>query len=136
MIRRPPRSPRTDTLFPYTTLFRSRAFASSTGRDRPFCPHCGSRIGFTDARLVGRIYFHIGVLDEPERFQPTCHALEAERLPWLPIDDDLPRFPGFSIPRNCRMKAWKASRRTCNPNSEKRRLGKVFVGTCISWWSP
>src|SRR3546814_3984252 len=28
MIRRPPRSTRTDTLFPYTTLFRS-------GRDRP-----------------------------------------------------------------------------------------------------
>src|SRR3546814_4157344 len=26
MIRRPPRSTRTDTLFPYTTLFRSRAF--------------------------------------------------------------------------------------------------------------
>src|SRR3546814_4538219 len=29
MIRRPPRSTRTDTLFPYTTLFRS-----SAGRDR------------------------------------------------------------------------------------------------------
>src|SRR3546814_18082860 len=27
MIRRPPRSPRTDTLFPYTTLFRSAAGA-------------------------------------------------------------------------------------------------------------
>src|SRR3546814_11192526 len=27
MIRRPPRSTRTDTLFPYTTLFRSRAAA-------------------------------------------------------------------------------------------------------------
>src|SRR3546814_4605260 len=26
MIRRPPRSTRTDTLFPYTTLFRSRLF--------------------------------------------------------------------------------------------------------------
>src|SRR3546814_9562659 len=26
MIRRPPRSTRTDTLFPYTTLFRSEAF--------------------------------------------------------------------------------------------------------------
>src|SRR3546814_2431852 len=26
MIRRPPRSTRTDTLFPYTTLFRSRMF--------------------------------------------------------------------------------------------------------------
>src|SRR3546814_7390255 len=28
MIRRPPRSTRTDTLFPYTTLFRSAFFAS------------------------------------------------------------------------------------------------------------
>src|SRR3546814_3400596 len=28
MIRRPPRSTRTDTLFPYTTLFRSRASAA------------------------------------------------------------------------------------------------------------
>src|SRR3546814_14572426 len=29
MIRRPPRSTRTDTLFPYTTLFRSHAPAST-----------------------------------------------------------------------------------------------------------
>src|SRR3546814_1352375 len=28
MIRRPPRSTRTDTLFPYTTLFRSKASAA------------------------------------------------------------------------------------------------------------
>src|SRR3546814_13818723 len=28
MIRRPPRSTRTDTLFPYTTLFRSRSHSS------------------------------------------------------------------------------------------------------------
>lgn len=74
-------------------------FASSHGIERPFCPHCGSRIGFTDARLPGRIYFHVGVLDQPEHFQPTCHALEAERLPWLHIDDKLPRFAGFSVPR-------------------------------------
>src|SRR3546814_12591858 len=33
MIRRPPRSTRTDTLFPYTTLFRSIE-NSSTSRDR------------------------------------------------------------------------------------------------------
>src|SRR3546814_3907217 len=33
MIRRPPRSTRTDTLFPYTTLFRS-------GRDRRSCLVC------------------------------------------------------------------------------------------------
>src|SRR3546814_13235323 len=29
MIRRPPRSTRTDTLFPYTTLFRSRALRAN-----------------------------------------------------------------------------------------------------------
>src|SRR3546814_6409156 len=32
MIRRPPRSTRTDTLFPYTTLFRSRARPSAPFR--------------------------------------------------------------------------------------------------------
>src|SRR3546814_11970568 len=30
MIRRPPRSTRTDTLFPYTTLFRSKEVAASS----------------------------------------------------------------------------------------------------------
>src|SRR3546814_2511616 len=33
MIRRPPRSTRTDTLFPYTTLFRSVGIAMGTGAD-------------------------------------------------------------------------------------------------------
>src|SRR3546814_15646041 len=37
MIRRPPRSTRTDTRFPYTTLFRSRLayFFMMTGSDSP-----------------------------------------------------------------------------------------------------
>src|SRR3546814_4399151 len=33
MIRRPPRSTRTDTLFPYTTLFRSRQVAALPLKD-------------------------------------------------------------------------------------------------------
>src|SRR3546814_10156098 len=33
MIRRPPRSTRTDTLFPYTTLFRSTRVAREVGTD-------------------------------------------------------------------------------------------------------
>src|SRR3546814_17035230 len=35
MIRRPPRSTRTDTLFPYTTLFRSRRHRPGDGRGPP-----------------------------------------------------------------------------------------------------
>src|SRR3546814_4219763 len=44
MIRRPPRSTRTDTLFPYTTLFRSRAHDRPRHRlDAPRQPHAGHR---------------------------------------------------------------------------------------------
>src|SRR3546814_2411241 len=48
MIRRPPRSTRTDTLFPYTTLFRSSlpARPSCVGLRRtvgPRCTHVGPR---------------------------------------------------------------------------------------------
>src|SRR3546814_2946710 len=41
MIRRPPRSTRTDTLFPYTTLFRSQGRAGGVDRyvARLFRPH-------------------------------------------------------------------------------------------------
>src|SRR3546814_12639517 len=35
MIRRPPRSTRTDTLFPYTTPFRSTAAGQAAGGDVP-----------------------------------------------------------------------------------------------------
>src|SRR3546814_15588053 len=41
MIRRPPRSTRTDTLFPYTTLFRSAIWASmvdAPGSQSGVCP--------------------------------------------------------------------------------------------------
>src|SRR3546814_18137233 len=34
MIRRPPRSTRTDTLFPYTTLFRSGVFGTRTAEQQ------------------------------------------------------------------------------------------------------
>src|SRR3546814_10612784 len=46
MIRRPPRSTRTDTLFPYTTLFRSAAaarVAAAEGDDRAGADRNGDR---------------------------------------------------------------------------------------------
>src|SRR3546814_6851582 len=44
MIRRPPRSTRTDTLFPYTTLFRSRGGSclGAPPRRHPVCDVAGS----------------------------------------------------------------------------------------------
>src|SRR3546814_1531797 len=59
MIRRPPRSTRTDTLFPYTTLFRSaadrrlrRAAIRSAQRERAV--GCCRRGGRTQCRYVAR----------------------------------------------------------------------------------
>src|SRR3546814_10630092 len=51
MIRRPPRSTRTDTLFPYTTLFRSQPVGAA--RDEQEVIAFGRKpfgIGYTDAR--------------------------------------------------------------------------------------
>src|SRR3546814_1108979 len=41
MIRRPPRSTRTDTLFPHTTLFRSQIGNGGFGRDQQPCNRGG-----------------------------------------------------------------------------------------------
>src|SRR3546814_5144918 len=49
MIRRPPRSTRTDTLFPYTTLFRSRLAAA----DRGAVGVADARVGIAAGGLAG-----------------------------------------------------------------------------------
>src|SRR3546814_3983328 len=57
MIRRPPRSTRTDTLFPYTTLFRSHQF-----------------------ELARRVGFDQDVREDRDRVAPFDHRLDvAER---------------------------------------------------------
>ncbi|WP_274423512.1 GFA family protein [Chelativorans sp. YIM 93263] len=67
--------------------------------ERSFCGGCGSPLDYRDDRLPGEVYFNLGVMDEPERFAPKLHAFESCRLPFLRIDDDLPRFERFSIER-------------------------------------
>src|SRR3546814_3615855 len=52
MIRRPPRSTRTDTLFPYTTLFRSETVSITT--NIRFCSYCGeAKVEFGSTMLAG-----------------------------------------------------------------------------------
>src|SRR3546814_11107855 len=71
MIRRPPRSTRTDTLFPYTTLFRSGAdkFSSTFGAINPS----------TSLTTNYNFYKRMGRDDEAEQL------LENEANPVFPI---------------------------------------------------
>src|SRR3546814_3374254 len=73
MIRRPPRSTRTDTLFPYTTLFRSRIAHDATAErlialltkvDDLLLTDRTDRIGDVDVEIVNR-YCEVG--NEPRR---------------------------------------------------------------------
>src|SRR3546814_5809226 len=68
MIRRPPRSTRTDTLFPYTTLFRSLV-RRSTGSNQPALLQRGFDEAGEKRVRVNRFGFQFGVElhpDEPE----------------------------------------------------------------------
>src|SRR3546814_1901499 len=85
MIRRPPRSTRTDTLFPYTTLFRS-----SDTMDGPFvfiCPagcwrHCGPRAGRRQPRAGrrgGRSEEHTSELQSLMRISYAVFCLKKKK---------------------------------------------------------
>src|SRR3546814_12925275 len=66
MIRRPPRSTRTDTLFPYTTLFRSIGEILRP-RERAIDPWRGN------LKMKGTLYQHLAALFIPvERFGDTA----------------------------------------------------------------
>src|SRR3546814_14716505 len=62
MIRRPPRSTRTDTLFPYTTLFRSNdgSEVHRPGSDLDFVLGGVVRVGLEVADRLGVLRRHLG----------------------------------------------------------------------------
>src|SRR3546814_9258982 len=62
MLRRPPRSTRTDTLFPYTTLFRSGRFPWVQPWGHPEGKGGGAGPGIPRNGLTGRSYSGVNVL--------------------------------------------------------------------------
>src|SRR3546814_2750984 len=73
MRRRPPRSTRTDTLFPYTTLFRSRLPVYREMLDDP--------VGFVDLRsLIARSEEHTSELQSLLRISYAVFCLKKKNL--------------------------------------------------------
>src|SRR3546814_19156704 len=140
MIRRPPRSTRTDTLFPYTTLFRSNAPpapSSRAGGIALLLP--GARHPFPDRAakdLPGRVARQ--GRDDLHRFRrleagqpraaPAAKLVLAECLARLEHDNRLHRLAPPLLGH--------ADERRLANRSEQRRVGQESESTGISTWTP
>lgn len=78
----------------------ARTFSKTRGVTRYFCGACGSSIAYTDEGLPGEIYITIGFTDAPERFPPSAQAYWQMRLPFVAMDDGLPRIDAYTRPRD------------------------------------
>ena len=69
-------------------------YESSPGIVRAFCRDCGTSLTWEGGHK-GRdlIDLHISTLDEPSAFLPNEHTHYGERIPWLQLTDDLPKYP-------------------------------------------
>ncbi len=76
-----------------------RVYESSPAVTRSFCGDCGASLFYEDRRLPGEIYIAAGVFEEPGRFRPDAHSWASQGLPWLDIEDGLPREEESSRPR-------------------------------------
>src|SRR3546814_13762348 len=121
MIRLPPRSTRTDTLFPYTTLFRSPPPPSVVPLPVP------GRIGRN--RPLSDLH-HRGLKPQPKRKRaPRCRgALFTIRIP-------NGRRSYLITSRSIRLRSILRARRTA-ARSEERRVGKEGVSACRSRGAP
>src|SRR3546814_1258056 len=90
MIRRPPRSTRTDTLFPYTTLFRSPDMASTSAI--AYFRACHIAAHGRGRPVSGRLYFN-GVFLRPAARLACIPVRQAAGRAWEDILSPLSDSP-------------------------------------------
>jgi len=69
-----------------------RTFASSPGVTRSFCANCGAPMSFAGERWPGEIHLFAASFDAPGELAPQVHVYAEEQLPWVHLDDGLPRI--------------------------------------------
>lgn len=69
-------------------------YLSSPGVERLFCGRCGSAMAYLGREFPNEIFLYAASLEEPATYMPEMHVHYRERVPWLHIEDDLPKFSG------------------------------------------
>ena len=64
------------------------------GVQRFNCQNCGSPLMATFDYLPGQVYVPLGICDQAAEFEPQIHCHSDKALPWLHINDGLPRKDG------------------------------------------
>ena len=72
-----------------------RTVASSRFGYRAFCGECGTPLYTRVDHQPDTIDFGATTLDEPGRVRPGFHIFWSSRLPWMQVEDDLPKFDRF-----------------------------------------
>ncbi|WP_417518033.1 GFA family protein [Minwuia sp.] len=70
----------------------ARSYVSSPGALRKFCGNCGAQVSFEHERFPDETHLYVASMDDPGAFRPSRHVFFEERLPWMDVHDDLPRF--------------------------------------------
>ena len=69
-------------------------YRSSEKTRRGFCPECGTPITCIPDPKAGEppyVDLALATLDDPKALRPTVHVWCDSAMPWLPINDGLPR---------------------------------------------
>ena len=61
---------------------------------RKFCSHCGTHMTIQFTGWPDETHLYAATLNDPAQFQPKAHFHYADKLPWVSLDDTLPRYPG------------------------------------------
>src|SRR3546814_17477850 len=129
MIRRPPRSTRTDTLFPYTTLFRSHLGVGECARTL-IIPGVA-----TPAQLIPGVVGVAPALRGTGGEKAVEYGLERQRLERLGQQWQA-GFVHRAADGVAAVGAEDHRRARAEARSEERRVGKECVSTCRSRWAP
>src|SRR3546814_19517039 len=128
MIRRPLRTTRTDTLFPYTTLVRSHVFLVRDVAERAVCGKTGALdvAGIAEKQALRRCGRLCRALDHRVERGGGIEVACAERIG--AGDHDRRRIADHDVGVLGGVRPLRGA--------EERRVGKEWVSTCSYWWSP